>query len=321
MPFINRRRFLRGSASFAVAPYLAACAEYARDVPRSEFGATATAEAVTADIDLTGKTALVTGCNSGIGYETMRVLALRGAHVLGTARSMKKGRDACNSVEGRCTPVVLELTDFDSVVDCANQVQSTDAPLDILVCNAGVLFSERRQVGGLELHFVVNHLGHFILVNQLLDKIIAAPQGRVVVVSSDSHRNGPDSGINFDDLSGQSWTASAYGHSKLANGLFSMELARRLESTNATSNSLHPGRVKTNIFRNVERPFSGRQLKNPAQGAATSCYLATNPALTDVSGYYFVDCNPEEPSPLMQDEKMAKRLWEVSQELVRDHLP
>lgn len=320
MPLINRRRFLRGSAGLALAPCLAACAEYAQDVPRSNFGATTTAEEVTAGVDLTGRTALVTGCNSGIGYETMRVLALRGAHVLGTARSMKKGRDACNSVEGRCTPLVLELTDFDSVVACADQVHTMDGPIDILVCNAGVLFRERRQLRGLEMHFVVNHLGHFLLVHRLLDKIIAAPQGRVVVVGSNSHRSKSVSGIRFDDLSGRSWTASAYNHSKLANGLFSLELARRLEGTHATSNALHPGRVETNIFRNVERRSPGRPSKNPGQGAATTCYLATNPALVDVSGYYFVDCNPEEPSSLMQDAMTARRLWEVSEELVRDYL-
>jgi len=320
MPFISRRRFLGGSASLALAHYLPAFAEYAQDVPRSPFGATATAEEVTAGIDLTGRTALVTGCNSGIGYETMRVLALRGAHVLGTARSMEKGRAACGGVEGRCTPLMLELTDFDSVVACANQVQAMDVLLDILVCNAGVLFRDRRQVRGLEVHFVVNHLGHFILVNRLLDAIIAAPQGRVVVVGSKSHRNAPADGIRFDDLSGRSWTSSAYSHSKLANGLFSLELARRFDGTDATSNSLHPGSVDTNIFRNAERRSSGRQLKNLAEGAATTCYLATSPALVGVSGYYFVDCNPEEPSALMQDIEMARRLWDVSEELARDYL-
>lgn len=319
---INRRLFLRGSAGLALAPCFSACAEYGSDVPRSRFGATATAEEVTAGIDLTGKTALVTGCNSGIGYETMRVLALRGAHVLGTARSERKGRDACASVEGQCTPLLLELTDFDSIVACAEQVQAMNVPIDMLVCNAGVLFRERRQLRSLEMHFVVNHLGHFILVNHLLNEVIAAPQGRVVVVGSKSHRNAPAEGIRFDDLSGQSWTSSAYGHSKLANGLFSLELARRLQSTNATSNSLHPGSVDTNIFRNAERRSDPKRvLKNLAEGAATTCYVATNPALAGASGYYFVDCNPEEPSAPMQDRKMARKLWDVSAELTRDFLP
>ena len=227
---MNRRRFLKGSAGLALVPYAPAFAQYAQDVPPSPFGATSTAEEVTASIDLSGKTALVTGCNSGIGYETMRVLALRGAHVLGTARSLGKGSDACASVEGRCTPLVLELTDYDSIVACADQVQAMDVPLDILVCNAGVLFRELRQVRGLEMHFVVNHLGHFLLVTHLLDEVIAAPQGRVVVVTSNAHRGSPEHGIQFDDLSGRGWGSSGYGHSKLANGLFSLELARRLRA-------------------------------------------------------------------------------------------
>lgn len=321
MPFVNRRRFLAGSAGLAMAPSLSAFAAYAEDVPRSPFGPSSTAEEVTAGIDLSGKTALVTGCNSGIGYETMRVLALRGAHVLGTARSLQKGRDACASTAGKCTPLLLELTDFDSVVACANEVQALNVPLDILVCNAGILFREHREVNGLEMHFVVNHLGHFLLVNRLLDRVVAAPQGRVVVVGSGSHHNAPTDGIWFDDLSGASWTFSAYGHSKLANGLFSLELAQRLEGTAATSNSLHPGSVETNIFRTAERSSRpGRQLKNLAEGAATTCYLASSPQLDHVSGYYFVDCNPEEPSAAMQDTALAKRLWDVSADLVRDYM-
>ena len=320
MPCINRRRLLEASAGLALAPYWPAFAQYTEGVPRSPFGATSTAEAVTAGIDLTGKTALVTGCNSGIGYETMRVLALRGAHVLGTARSTEKGDDACASVAGRCTPLVLELTDFDSIVACADQVQAMGVPLDILVCNAGVLFRDRQQVRDLEMHFVVNHLGHFILVNRLLDEVIGAPQGRVVVVSSSAHRGAPADGIRFDDLSGRSWTFSAYGHSKLANGLFSLELARRLEATAATSNSLHPGVVDTNIFRNIDGRLPRGRIKNLEEGAATMCYLGTNPALVGVSGYYFADCNPEEPSASMQDVEMGRRLWQVSEELVRDYL-
>ncbi len=320
MPFMNRRRFVACSAGLALAPYWPAFAEYAQDVPRSPFGARATADEVTAGIDLTGRTALVTGCNAGIGYETMRVLAMRGAHVLGTARSVEKGEDACNSVAGRCTPLVLELTDFDSVVACANQVKAMEVPLDIVVCNAGILFRDDRQVRDLEMHFVVNHLGHFILVNRLQDGIIAAPQGRVVVVSSNAHRSAPADGIRFDDLSGRSWTSSAYSHSKLANGLFSLELARRLEGTDATSNSLHPGVVDTKMLRSTGLNLSQFQIKTPEQGAATTCYLATSAALAGVTGYYFADCNPEEPSTVMQNVGMAKRLWDVSEELVRDYL-
>jgi NAD(P)-dependent dehydrogenase (short-subunit alcohol dehydrogenase family) len=317
---MKRRRFLQASASLALLRHLPALAAYADDVPRGPFGADSTAEQVTAGIDLAGKTALVTGCNSGIGYETMRVLALRGAHVLGTARSAEKARKACASVEGHATPLVLELTDFDSVVACTDRVRAMDAPLDILACNAGVLLRDLRQANGLEMHFVVNHLGHFLLVHRLLDKVTAAPQGRVVVVSSMAHRNTPPGGIQFDNLSGQDWKGSAYGHSKLANGLFALELARRLEGTYATANVLHPGVIETNIFRHVDLNIPQSMFKTVAQGAATTCYVATHPSLANVSGYYFSDCNPEEPSAQLRDPVMAKRLWDVSEKLLSPYL-
>jgi NAD(P)-dependent dehydrogenase (short-subunit alcohol dehydrogenase family) len=284
---------------------------------------------VTAGLDLTGKTALVTGVNTGIGYETMRVLALRGAHVMGTARSVEKSREACESVEGHATPLVLELSDFDSVVACAESARAKVAAIDILVCNAGILLNERRQVRGLEMHFVVNHLGHFLLVNRLLDRVLAAPQGRVIVVSSRAHRSAPADGIQFDNLAGEGAfdRQQYYGHSKLANGLFSRELARRMEGTLATANCLHPGIVVTNIARNLPGwqdaifRFAGSLfLKSVEEGAATTCYLATDPELSGVSGCYFSDCNPVTPSATMRDDAMAERLWGVSEELTRPYL-
>jgi NAD(P)-dependent dehydrogenase (short-subunit alcohol dehydrogenase family) len=334
MSTIDRRRFIEGSTLLAIAAY--AGRANAQEAPRSTFGADATAEQVTAGIDLTGKTIVVTGCNSGIGLETMRVLALRGAHVVGTARTLERGQEACASVQGKATPVVLELSDFDSVVACAAAIRALDVPVDALVCNAGVLQMELQQVRGMEMQFVVNHLGHFVLVNRLLDRVVAAPQGRVVVVGSMAHAQVPAGGIQFDNLSGQGWERQAYGHSKLANGLFSFELAKRLQGTRATSNSLHPGVVATNIMRNLNfgPPAGGGggggnrgggggggfAFEQPAQGAATSCYLASHPSLTNVSGLYFVDCNPAEPSALQKDAALAARLWQVSEELTRPYL-
>jgi NAD(P)-dependent dehydrogenase (short-subunit alcohol dehydrogenase family) len=283
MSTLGRRRFIETSTLLAIAAYAGRAP--AQDAPRSSFAADATAEQVTEGIDLTGKTIVVTGCNSGIGLETMRVLALRGAHVVGTARSLERGQEACAGVQGRATPVVLELSDFDSVVACANSIRALGAPIDALVCNAGVLQMELQQVRGMEMQFVVNHLGHFLLVNRLLDLVVAAPQGRVVVVGSMSHAQVPPGGIQFDNLSGRGWERQAYGHSKLANGLFSLELAKRLRGTRATSNSLHPGVVATNIMRNLNfTPLAGGSnrsggggggfaFEQPAQGAATSCYL------------------------------------------------
>ena len=314
---MTRRRFLEHSSLMALASTCGSA--FAQTVPRSSFGAASTAEEVTAGLDLSGKTAVVTGCNSGIGYETMRVLALRGAHVVGTARSVEKGRDAADSVTGRVTAVVLELTDFDSIVACADRIQAMDVPIDMLVLNAGVLLRELQQVRGLEFQFVVNHLGHFILGNRLMNRVIEAPEGRVVVVGSTAHRRVPEGGIQFDNLAGEGWIDQAYGHSKLANGLYSLELSKRLAATRATSNSVHPGGVRTNIMRNVSRSGAGFG-KGPAEGAATQCYVATHPALVGVTGQYFADCNPAAQSEYQQDEAMAARLWEVSEELTRDYL-
>lgn len=324
---LNRRHILQGGTFLSLGPSLlkAACI----DTPVSPFDDDSTAEEVTEGLDLTGKTALVTGVNSGIGYETMRVLALRGAHVLGTARTAEKGRVACDSVVGHATPLVLELSDFDSVVACAEAVQAQVGSIDILVCNAGVLLNQRRQVRGLEMHFVVNHLGHFLLVNRLLEQVLAASEGRVVVVASRAHHSAPEDGIQFDNLAGEGDfdRQEFYGHSKLANGLFARELARRLEGTNATSNSLHPGVVVTNIARNLPGwqdaifRFAGSLfLKSVEEGAATTCYVATSPELAGVNGCYFSDCNPVTPSTNMLDDDMAERLWSVSEQLTRPYL-
>ena len=222
MSSIDRRAFIANGTLLALAAYAGRAG--AQDAPRSSFAAGATAEEVTAGIDLSGKTIVVTGCNSGIGLETMRVLALRGAHVIGTARTPERGQEACAGVKGKATPVVLELSDFDSVVACANAIRAMNTPIDALVCNAGLLLTDLQQARGLELQFVVNHLGHFILVNRLLERVTAAPQGRVVVVGSVAHQFVPPGGIQFDNLSGKGWERQAYGHSKLANGLFSLEL-------------------------------------------------------------------------------------------------
>ena len=326
MTLIDRRRFVQGglvtAAGTALGPAALACEHVG-----SDFGRRSTADEVTAGLDLSGKTALVTGCNSGIGYETMRTLALRGAHVLGTARTLERGRYACDSVEGRATPLVLELTEFETAVRCAEQVRAMNTPLDILVCNAGAVFDELWHVNGIEAHFVINHLGHFVLVNHLLDLVTAAPQGRIVIVGSRAHRSAPEDGIQFDDLAGDSWfdMQAAYGHSKLANGLHSLELARRLQGTDATSNVVHPGFVVTNIARNLGRwremafqVLGGIVLKSPEQGAATTCYVAASPDLEGVSGCYFANSNPATPTENMRDPEMAARLWEVSEELTRD---
>jgi len=298
-----------------------------RPVPQqTSFDKTSTAEQVTADMNLAGITALVTGCNSGLGLETMRVLALRGAHVIGAARTAEKAESACTSVTGKTTPLVVELTDLPGIVAAANQVADMDIPIDMLILNAGIMaLPDLRQANGVELQFAVNHLGHFLLENRLNDQVVAAKAGRVVVVSSGAHRWAPEEGIQFDNLSGDKGyePREAYGQSKTANGLFSRELARRLADTGATSNSLHPGVIMTNLDRYMpprDRDPDDPRFKSIPQGAATQCYVATSADLDGVTGYYFSDCNPAMPNDNMQNDAMAARLWEVSEELVADYL-
>ncbi len=332
----TRRRLILAAPAAAAAPLLVACGSGEElplppGVPVGPFGSASTAEEVTAGLDLTGKTALVTGCNSGIGFETMRVLALRGAHVYGSGRTLEKAKDACESVEGRTTPVVIELTNLDSIVAAAESIKNRTDTLDMLICNAGVMeIQQLEQVNGIEKQFFVNHLGHFVLVNRLLAPVIAAPQGRIVNVSSGSAiRLAPEVGIEFDNLSGEHDydPGRAYGQSKLANVLFTLELARRLEGARATANALRPGVILTNLGRHLPQwqvwvlKYPGRAFtKTIAQGAATTCYVATAPALSDTSGYFFNHCNPHRPGGYTEDKEMAKQLWQVSEELTAGYL-
>lgn len=309
----RRRRLLQAGALATLATALPGFAR------TPDLDATTTAEDATAGLDLRGRTIVVTGCNSGIGQETMRVLALRGAHVIGTARSQASGEAACAAVVGRATPVVLDLADFDSVVAASDTIRALDVPVDALVCNAGVVLDDLEQVRGIEKTFVVNHLGHYLLVRRLLDRVTAASQGRVVVLGSGDERNAPPGGIQFDDLSGAGWDAR-YAHSKLANGLFSLELSRRLAGTRATSNCVSPGHTRSNILRNV-----GNRYRNDArsvqQGAATPCWLAASPGAAGINGGFYRDFAPAPQSDVQRDTVMAARLWSVSESLVRGWLP
>ena len=333
---MRRRTFLGMSAALAAAPALTACSEFDKqavaDVPRSPYGANATAEQVTEGIDLDGKYAVVTGCTSGIGLETLRVLALRGATVFGTSRSLERAKEAARSVIGTTIPLQLDLGDFESVVRCAESIRSINMPIDILVLNAGYRGGGNRRVlfNGIEKHFLVNHLGHFLLFNQLADRLYYAWQGRVVVVASRAaYRAVPDGGIQFEDLEMISNYSDslAYGRSKLANVLFSLELGKLLRGTRITSNALHPGVINTSIDRNVNPVLqlgfgvlAAINGKSVEEGAATSCFVATSPSLGSTSGRYFEDCNAIEVHDThMQDMAMADRLWTLSEELTKPY--
>lgn len=333
---LRRRQLLMASAAGITFPVLSACGvdkTPAPGVPRSEFDEDATAEQVTTGLDLTGKHAIVTGCTSGIGFETMRVLALRGAYVVGTSRSLQRAEDACKRVVGVTSPVELRLSDPESIVECADKIRASGKPIDMLVCNAGVLGGSggAQTVNGIERHFAINHLGHFLFVNRLLDRLYTAWQGRIVVVASrSSYTAVPPEGIRLDDLTlGNDYSDRlAYGQSKLANVLFANGLARRLVGTRITANSLHPGVINTEIDRDLGRltQFGFKLLtaltgKTIEEGAATSCYVATSPLLGTTSGRYFEDCNAVSVAGSHHDDHaLANQLWDASEAMMRDYL-
>jgi NAD(P)-dependent dehydrogenase (short-subunit alcohol dehydrogenase family) len=335
---INRRTFLQATSASLATSTLSACSGRDKEpidgVPRSPFDEDSTAEEVTAGVDLKGKLAVVTGCTSGIGFETMRVLALRGAWVIGTSRSLERAQDAGKRVNGVTIPVALDLADPDSIVSCAESILSLNSPIDILVCNAGYRGggNDRELVGDVEKHFAINHLGHFILVNRLLERLFMAWQGRIVIVASrTSYTNAPEEGILFDDLKMKSDydDALAYGHSKLANVLFALELGRLLVGTRITANALHPGVINTEIDRNLN-PFAQFAFglltkiggKSIEEGAATSCFVATSELLGSTSGRYFEDCNAVNVigANHLTNMPMADKLWLRSEELTADYL-
>ncbi|MFO1427944.1 MAG: SDR family NAD(P)-dependent oxidoreductase [Steroidobacteraceae bacterium] len=338
---LDRRRFIAAAgAAVAGSIVVAGCgrkddaAARPPGVPLSTFDRHSTAEQVTAGIDLAGRTALVTGATSGLGLETMRVLALRGAHVIGTGRTLEKAREACAAVPGRTTPLALELERWDTVAAAAEQVRGMGMPLDILVCNAGIMaLPQLEQVGGIEKQFAVNHLGHFILAQRLMPQVQAAPQGRVVAVSSLGYRWAPQTGIEFDNLSGARGYEPnrMYGQSKLANHLMVLELAHRFAAagSTATANSVHPGIINTNLGRHFSawKRLAGKLIgwtfmKSVPEGAATTCYVATAAALAKTSGVYFEDCNPVVPvaGKHMDDAALAARLWDESVRLTAKYL-
>jgi WW domain-containing oxidoreductase len=292
----------------------------------SGFGYNTTAEEVTEGLSLDGKTVLLTGCNSGLGHEAMRVLALRGARVIGTARTLEKAKAACEGVKGSTIPLACELSDPASVRACVAEVKRQDLKLDALICNAGIMALPRlEKAHGYELQFFTNHIGHFILVTGLLEQL--TDTGRVVMLSSTGHQMAPKGGIEFDNLDGSKGYGDwkNYGQSKFANLLFAKELARRFAGTKKTANAVHPGVIQTNLGRSMNPVMNGVMSvfgplfnKTIPQGAATEVYVATNPKLADVSGQYFADCNVAKNRVDADDPALAKRLWEVSEKIVAE---
>jgi WW domain-containing oxidoreductase len=295
------------------------------------FGARSTADRVLAGIDLTGKHILVTGCNSGIGFATASALAANGAHVIAAAPTLHQAARACREVGYHCSPVKCDLSDLESIASAAEDVRRLQVSLDAVIANAGVAnLAGARVRYGVEAHFLVNHLGHFALVNDLAGMLRDATGRIVIVTSRAAGMRGDARGIMFDNLAGQRFYQPAvfYAQSKLANALYAKELSRRLQARGIAVNAVNPGEVRgTGLGKNLSLarrlgrfaalPFS----RTPAQGAATIALLAASPNVTGITGEYWQDCAIARGSPLLDDAALSERLWHASEAIIAEHSP
>lgn len=275
--------------------------------------------------EMEGKTVLITGATAGIGRITARELADKGARVVLLARNREKAQAtrAWIAEETGNEAVGIIIADFSSLLQvraAAEEYRSQYGALDVLINNAGAVFFNRSESeDGIEMTFAVNHLAPFLLTNLLLDALRESPKARIVTVSSRAH---VDANMDFDDLEGHRryGPMRAYGQSKLANILFTNELARRLEGSDITANALHPGFVASEFGKNnsgfVRLLLPLAQLFGRAisveEGARTSVYLASSPEVEGVSGKYFVRCSETSSTEASRDEASMVRLWEIS---------
>jgi retinol dehydrogenase-14 len=275
---------------------------------------------------MSGRTVLVTGGTGGIGKATALGLATMGAHLAITGRDRGRSDHAAREIRaagGQVDVFVADMSSQSEVRRLADEVLLRFSRIDVLVNNVGGYWNTRHVTAdGLERTFAVNHLAPFLLTNLLLDRLKQSAPARVVTVSSNAQAQGR---IDFDDLQGErSYSgARAYSQSKLANVLFTYELARRLQATSVTVNALHPGVVSTSFGAEdpggVQRlfvPFMRPFMKDPAKGAATSIHLASAPDLEHVTGSFFANSKPKRSSKRSYDEAAAARLWQVSGGLV-----
>src|SRR5579883_1002502 len=304
--------------------------------------ASSTAEDVVGGADLSGKTIVVTGASAGIGTETARVLAKAGALVVLSGRVAGKnggGADGIRSAapSAKIEPVRFHLGDLKSIRAAAEHILAAHPKIDVLINNAGFVGGERRLTAeGCEMHFGANHIGPFLFTNLLMPALIKAAPSRVVVLSSNGHRQ---PGFDFDDLDFSKrpynhWTA--YSASKRANVFFAVALSKRVAPKGVTVNALHPGVIRTEVFRYVtpgeEKMVTdyseshGSPVKSIAQGAATQVWAAVAPELAGVTGTFLEDCQiaPRDPDissgkgvlPDALDSEAAERLWTISETIV-----
>ena len=281
------------------------------------------------------KTILITGATAGIGQVTALELARTGATVVGVGRNPAKCAAVADHIRRETGNQQVEFLIADLAVQAqvrrlAAEVCQKYDRLDVLINNAGAVFFQRQEsTDGIEMTWALNHLNYFLLTHLLLDRLKASAPARIINVASAAHQGGK---INFADLEGKQKYSGfgAYAQSKLANILFTYELARRLAGSGVTANTLHPGFIASNFamdnfvgwqrtFRWLYRGIQQVAARSPAQGAATPIYLATDPAVATVSGAYFVNKRVRQSTAASRDEQVAQRLWRVSEQMVGLH--
>lgn len=313
----------------------------------STFDRSSTGQEVLANLDLKGKTAIVTGGYSGIGLETTRAFAAKGVKVIVPVRSEQKAKESLKDVEGDVQTFLMDLADLKSVRDFATKMNKELERLDFLINNAGIMACPETRIGpGWEAQFGVNHMGHFVLTNELMPLLKKTPGTRVVCLTSAGHKL---SDIRWDDLNFKleeydKWVA--YGQAKSANALFANALARRLKNTGGLAFSVHPGGIFTPLQRHLPKEemvalgwidadgnpseMAKQGFKSPEQGCSTTLWAATSELLNDKAGVYCEDCNVSAPTDNENsmgryfgvdshacDDEAAERLWTISEELLK----
>ncbi|KAI1314549.1 hypothetical protein EDD11_002024 [Mortierella claussenii] len=300
--------------------------------------------------DLTGKVAIVTGANTGLGFESTVALAAHGAHVFLACRNQQRALDAITRAkeeikkrypqaptEPQLEFLELDLNDMRKSRESAKTFLAKGLPLHILICNSGIMMTPfELSADGIETQFAVNHMGHFVFTLGLLDRIKESQSSRIVVLSSMGHQSTVPGGIDFETLNDESKSKphTRYGRSKLANILFAKELARRLKDEKVYVNAVHPGFVSTELSRHAstvygavagvfERGVTAVAAMNPKKGSLTQLYAATSPEVEekDIRGRYFIPiANEIQPSAYARDEELQEKLWTFSEDLVREKI-
>lgn len=270
--------------------------------------------------DLTGRVCLITGANAGIGRVTAVELAKRGARMILAGRSLERTQSVLDEIRGAGHEVdfiPLDLGSLDSVRRCAESVLKRDEPIHVLINNAGLAGMRGLTEDGFELAFGVNHLGHFLLTKLLRDKLEASAPARIVNVASRAHFRTD----RIDYSAVRQATASVTGMpeyqvSKLANVLFTVELARRIEGSGVTTYAVHPGVVASSIWRRIPWPFRSIAhlfMISNEEGAKTTIYCATDEGVASDNGLYYDTCRVKEPNPVVHDRAIAAELWDRSE--------